>query len=127
MKAWRMVVAAEYDPLKLSDGERAFETYWKVIAPTHPMPVMQYKFHADREWKFDFAWPNAHVAVEIMGGVWVKGAHVRGGRYEKDCEKLNVAQAEGNWQVYYLTPGMLEAETDRWINLIAEVVKWRGR
>jgi len=51
----------------------------------------QHKFHAQRGWLFDFAWPGAKVAMEVDGGTWVGGAHSRGSGIEKDCEKLAAA------------------------------------
>ena len=104
-----------------SGPERAFETRWKQLSGGAPKPEREYKFHPKRKWRLDFAWPRSMVAVEIQGGVWSKGAHTRGGGYERDCEKLNEAQALG-WRVFYLTPGMLKRAPDRWIGMIASAV-----
>lgn len=46
-----------------------------------------------RDWRFDFAWPEQKAAVEIEGGIWVRGAHVRGEHFESDARKYNAAQA----------------------------------
>jgi hypothetical protein len=43
------------------------------------------------------------MAVEINGGVWTGGRHIRGVGYQKDLEKLNLAQAAG-WRVFQFTP-----------------------
>jgi len=51
-----------------------------------------------RDWRFDFAWPSEKVAVEIDGGVWSRGRHVRGAGFVGDMEKLNVAVL-ANWKV----------------------------
>ena len=45
------------------------------------------------------------VAVEVDGGTWTGGRHVRGAGYRRDAEKLNAAAALG-WFVYRLTPDM---------------------
>lgn len=71
-------------------------------------PETEYKFHASRKWRFDFAWPTAKIAVEIMGGTWTGGAHVTGVGYENDCEKLNAAVSLG-WKVLYLTSKMVRS------------------
>lgn len=59
-----------------------------------------------RRWRADLAWPAHRVAVELQGGLYVGGHHVRGQEYERDCEKMLYAAAEG-WRVIPLTWGML--------------------
>lgn len=59
-----------------------------------------------RDWRFDFAWPGRCIAVEVQGGTWSSGAHVRGRGYESDCEKSNAAQMLG-WRVYQVTTDMI--------------------
>lgn len=74
-----------------------------------PMPATEYKFHAKRRWRWDYAWPNADgggVALECDGGLFVGGAHVRGARILKTHEKLNHAAADG-WRVLFCTPSTL--------------------
>jgi very-short-patch-repair endonuclease len=60
-----------------------------------PEPVREFTF---RCWRFDFAWPTLKIAVEIDGGTYIGGDHVRGQGYERDCKKNNAAQLEG-WVV----------------------------
>jgi hypothetical protein len=72
-----------------------------------PQPQREYLFHSKRKWRFDFAWPDLLIAVEVEGGVWVGGRHVRGEGYEADCEKYNAAQLAG-WMVLRFTPGMIK-------------------
>jgi very-short-patch-repair endonuclease len=60
-----------------------------------PQPVREFVFH---RWRFDFAWPKLKIAVEVDGGTWVGGEHVRGRGYQRDCRKNNAAQIEG-WAV----------------------------
>jgi very-short-patch-repair endonuclease len=52
---------------------------------------MEYRFHPERRWRFDFAWPSKKIAVEIEGGTWSGGRHTTGAGFEKDCEKYNAA------------------------------------
>ncbi|MBE0696648.1 MAG: hypothetical protein IH586_06965 [Anaerolineaceae bacterium] len=72
-----------------------------------PVPEREFLFHSKRKWRFDFAWPDLLIAVEVEGGIWSGGRHVRGEGYEADCEKYNTAQMEG-WMVLRFTPGMLK-------------------
>ena len=62
----------------------------------------EYRFARPRRWRFDFAWPALFVAVEIQGGTYNKGRHVRGAGYKKDCDKSNAAVARG-WLVLRFT------------------------
>jgi len=68
--------------------------------------VAEYRFHPERKWRFDWAWPSIHVAIEYEGGTWSRGAHVRGAHFSSDCEKYNAAQIRG-WKVFRLTADML--------------------
>ena len=72
-----------------------------------PEPQREFLFHRKRKWRFDLAWPQLLIAVEIEGGIWVGGRHVRGEGYEADCEKYNEAQMAG-WMVLRFTPGMIK-------------------
>jgi len=68
-----------------------------------PAPLPEYRFHPTRMWRFDFAWPDRNLAVEIEGGVWIAGAHTRGAHFESDCEKYANAMLL-NWRVLRITP-----------------------
>lgn len=67
------------------------------------MPAQEYRFHPRRRWRFDFAWAQRKVALEIEGGVWTQGRHTRGQGYLRDLEKYNAAAVIG-WRVLRLTP-----------------------
>jgi len=68
--------------------------------------VTEYRFHARRRWRFDYAWPEQMLALEIEGGVWSGGRHVRGKGFLGDMEKYNAAALAG-WRVLRVTPGQL--------------------
>jgi very-short-patch-repair endonuclease len=72
-----------------------------------PEPVAEFRFHAARRWRFDWAWPERLVAVEIDGGVWIGGRHNRAGGYLADMEKLNAA-AEAGWRVLRYATGHID-------------------
>lgn len=63
-----------------------------------PTPIREHRFHSRRMWRFDFAWPELMIAVEIEGGTTINGAHVRPAGYRKDCQKYNEAALLG-WKV----------------------------
>lgn len=80
--------------------------YWHVKVAELPLPEREYRFDPERRWRFDFAWPAHRVAVEVDGGVWTGGRHVRGAGFERDCEKFNAAQLAA-WLVLRVTPAMV--------------------
>ena len=73
-----------------------------------PTPKRELKFHPTRRWRFDFAWPDQMVAVEIQGGVWSGGAHGRGSGITRNYEKYNAAAVRG-WRVLQGDSSMLRS------------------
>lgn len=73
-----------------------------------PEPVSEYRFVDTRKWRFDWAWVEARVALEVEGGVWIGGRHTRTGGYLQDMAKYNEAQIAG-WQVLRCVPDDLTA------------------
>jgi hypothetical protein len=68
-----------------------------------PIPVAEYVFHPTRKWRFDFAWVDKSVALEVDGAVWTQGRHTRGAGKLADMEKLRAAAARG-WLVLPCAP-----------------------
>ena len=66
----------------------------------------EYRFHPVRRWRFDFAWPDVKIAVEVEGGAFVQGRHGRGAGITNDCEKYNHAAMLG-WRVLRGTSPMI--------------------
>lgn len=84
-----------------SELEETFALHLK--AEELPEPVREHKFHPFRNWRFDFAWLEYKLAVEIEGGTWMeKGRHTSGSGFEKDTEKYNAAALMG-WTVLRFT------------------------
>lgn len=84
-----------------------------------PVPELEFKFHPERKWRFDFAWPDwgmsnglktdicsGSVALEVDGGIWIKGGHNRGAQMLKTWEKENEAVARG-WRIIRCEPKSL--------------------
>jgi hypothetical protein len=67
----------------------------------------EYKFHPQRRWRFDLAWPERLVALEVEGGVWTGGRHTSGVGFTNDAEKYSVAAALG-WAVIRATPTQIK-------------------
>ena len=64
---------------------------------------MEYRFAAPRKWRFDYAWVDEMVALEVEGGIWTQGRHTRGKGVLGDMEKYNEAAILG-WKVIRATP-----------------------
>ncbi len=64
--------------------------------------VPEYRFAPPRRWRFDWAHPDRKVAIEIEGGVFVGGRHVRPVGYGQDCKSINEAAVRG-WRVLRYT------------------------
>jgi very-short-patch-repair endonuclease len=73
------------------------------VASGLPKPVAEYAFHPTRKWRFDFAWVESRVVLEVQGGIWSGGRHTRGAALKKEWEKLNTAAALG-WRVLFCEP-----------------------
>lgn len=77
-----------------------------------PEPLCEYRFDAVRKWRFDFAWPDNKLAVEIDGGLFVNGGHNRGAYLLQQMAKQNAAMLQG-WTVLRYSPNQfVEAERD---------------
>ena len=68
-----------------------------------PMPAYEHRFHPERMWRFDVAWPDRQVALEIHGGLFTFGHHSRGKGFLDDREKIGTAVALG-WKVLEVAP-----------------------
>lgn len=74
-----------------------------------PRPVAEHRFAPPRRWRFDFAWPDYMIALEVEGGAWIQGRHTRGSGFVKDLEKYREAACLG-WRVLRCTPSELFTE-----------------
>jgi len=72
-----------------------------------PTPTPEHRFHPVRKWRFDRAWIPYKVAVEVEGGTFSGGRHVRGLGFQKDCTKYNEAALLG-WIVLRVTARHIE-------------------
>jgi very-short-patch-repair endonuclease len=73
-----------------------------------PEPIKEHRFHDQRRWRFDFAWPHKMFAVEVEGGAYVQGRHTRGSGFEADLEKYHEAMRMG-WTVYRCSAKLIKS------------------
>lgn len=110
--------------------ETSFLATWCLVGREHwdgndyPMPEREWKFYSQRGWKFDFAWPEQLVAVEIEGGIFNAGRHGRGAGIAEDAIKYNAAAFIG-WAVIRLTPPELRQSPIPTLEQIAQLIHRR--
>ena len=99
-----------------SDLEEALALQIRLAQLPEPEREFMFAFEATgRRWRFDFCWLPQLVAVEVEGGVWSRGRHVRGGGFTEDCVKHNIAALLG-WTVLRVTAEHIESgEALGWI------------
>lgn len=73
-----------------------------------PAPIAEMRFHPTRRWRFDYAWPECLLAVEVDGAIFVAGRHTRGVGVEKDMEKFAEAMLAG-WRVLRVSTGQVRS------------------
>lgn len=81
--------------------------------------VAEHRF-CERKWRFDYAIPEAKIAIEIEGGVWIGGRHVRPRGFLNDMEKYNRAAVLG-WRVIRVTP--IDLYTKNTLSILADCLK----
>jgi hypothetical protein len=83
--------------------------------------VFEHRFHPQRRWRFDLAWPDLLVAVEVHGGVFHHGRHNRGVGFTNDREKMNTALCMG-WATLEVTPDQIKCGTAlAWVEQLLEL------
>lgn len=77
--------------------------------------VREHRFHPERRWRFDFAFPSVKLAVEVDGRYHRTHEGVR-----NDCEKGNEAIRLG-WRVLHF-PSFQKSRAHEWAATIVEVL-----
>lgn len=81
-------------------GSNAEETLAFALAALELcQPLREHRFHAKRKWRFDFAWPDHMLAVEVEGVTYEGGRHQRVEGFIADLVKYEAAMLDG-WVVY---------------------------
>jgi hypothetical protein len=67
-----------------------------------------------QDWRLDFAWPDQRIALEVEGGVWSRGRHVRPAGFLGDVSKYNAVTMQG-WRLLRVTGTREDAPVYRWL------------
>jgi hypothetical protein len=100
----RPLGAREREGESVSDLEEAL--LWMIQADGLPAPEREVRFSPPRRWRFDLAYTADMLAIEVEGGKWTRGRHVRPSGFEEDCIKYNAAALLG-WRVLRVTGDMV--------------------
>ena len=73
-----------------------------------PAPLREYAAVPGRRFRWDFAWPEQRVLVEINGGTYAHMGHSTGPGIARDYEKSNLAMLAG-WRMFVFDRRMVEA------------------
>lgn len=71
-----------------------------------PTPAREVRFHPTRRWRFDLAWEEFRLAVEVDGITYrqdAAGRHQQARGFENDRAK-DLAARELGWDVMHVTP-----------------------
>lgn len=81
-----------------------------------PEPVAEFRFAPPRRWRLDFAWPAQRLALEVEGGVFIRGRHSRGAGMVTDMEKYNTLAVMG-WRLVRVVPKQItNGEAALWVS-----------
>lgn len=85
----------------------------------------EHRFHPKRKWRYDFAWPEQRVALEVQGGIHMaKSGHNTAAGITRDCEKANEAVVLG-WKVLHVTREQIEnGSAINWLRQILPPVEF---
>jgi len=131
---------------KKSEKDRWVEHFDLQLRDRGLAPSKEHRFHHERMWRFDYAFVDRRIAVEIEGGGFGRVVvchqckqpvkrflksggtmliregmgHNTGQAIDRDHEKFNVAAKMG-WRVFRFTPERIKDHTA--ISLVCEVLK----
>ena len=81
-----------------------FEATWRLL--DGPELEKEFYFNPDRQWRADYMFKvsdrlgvERKYIVELDGGIWTGGRHVRGKGYIEDCMKKNKAALSGYYVI----------------------------
>lgn len=107
---------------KLDKGRDAANHLASILRGLGLNPVREFVIaETGRKWRYDIAFPEKKVAVEVHGGVWSDGRHTRGKGFIEDRQKMNAAQMAG-WRCLEFTTDCLDKRLGAVVDQIKEAL-----
>lgn len=82
--------------------------FWQIRLAGLPLPEREFRALPDRWFRWDLAWPDRRLLLEVQGGVWKKGGHSSGAGINRDTEKGNLATLAG-WRQLHVTVNQIRS------------------
>ena len=85
-----------------TDAREDLENYLTYAAPSLGLDwtlEREFRFHPERKFRLDFAWPEAKIGIEFDGVMMRTVGHNSLAGILRDSEKSNLAQALG-WRIF---------------------------
>lgn len=74
-----------------------------IISAGYPEPMRQMLLIPKRKFRADFYWPSLRAVLEVEGGVYTRGRHVRPSGFISDIKKYNLYAYHG-YTLYRIIP-----------------------
>jgi very-short-patch-repair endonuclease len=109
----------------LSKSEYELELLSQIRLVGLPEPTREFKAIQGRRFKWDFAYPDKKILIEVQGDIWAgrrgeQSGHTSGTGLTRDYEKNNLAILNG-WKVLYFSGEMVMSGYA--VRVIEEVLK----
>lgn len=99
-------------PKKRTKREPVAPALFLSLCQSHglPPPEPEFEFCPGRKWRFDWLFRKGRrkVALEVQGGLFIRGRHTQGAALLKEYEKLSEAAILG-YRVVFCTPKDIES------------------
>ena len=112
------MIAKRMNPWDLQRVDKADSLAFQIQA-AHPLWQFEreYRFAPPRQYRIDIAFVLQQLAVEVDGGIFTGGRHVRGAGVLQDCEKTSLL-AIHDWRLIRVAPTHIKSgEALTWIEL----------
>lgn len=90
------------------EAERLFALHLQAYGLPTPSRQLLFAQELGRQWRWDFAWKVWKVALEIQGGIWIRGAHAHPEDILRNMTKHNDAALLG-WRWFQFTPEQVKS------------------